>query len=55
MFDLAVLYDMTKSTISNFLKNKEEIKAADVAKGEKIVHSKQRPQVIDEIENLLLI
>ena len=30
--DLAVQYNMAKSTISTFLKNKEAIKAADVAK-----------------------
>ena len=40
--DLAAQYNMAKSTSSSFLKNKEAIKAADVAKGVKIVHSKQR-------------
>ena len=46
---------MAKSTISTFLKNKEAIKAADVAKGVTIVHSKQRPQIMDEVEKLLII
>ena len=36
----------------NFLENKEAIKAADVAKGVSIVHSKQRPQIMDEVEKL---
>ena len=53
--DLAAQYSMTKSMISTFLKNKEVIKAADVAKGVTIVHSKQRPQIMYEVENLLLI
>ena len=48
--DLAAQYNMTISTISTFLKNKETIKAADVAKGVTIVHSKQRPQIMDEVE-----
>ena len=38
--DLAAQYNMAKSTISTFLKNKEAIKAADVAKGVTIVHSR---------------
>ena len=40
--DLAVQYNMAKSTISTFLINKEAIKAADVAKGVTIENSKQR-------------
>ena len=44
---------MTKSTISTFFKNKM-IKAANVAKGSKVI-SKQRPQIIEEIEKLLLV
>ena len=55
MSDLAAQYNMAKSTISTFLKNKEAIKAVDVAKGVTIVHSKQRPQIMDEVEKLLLI
>ena len=35
---LAAQYNMAKSTISTFLKNKEAVKAADVAKGATIVH-----------------
>ena len=34
--ELASKYCMQKSTISTFLKNKEMIKAADVAKGSKV-------------------
>ena len=53
--DHAAQNDMAKSTISTFLKNKEAIKAADVAKGVTIVHSKQRSQIMDEAEKLQLI
>ena len=53
--DLAAQYNMEKSTVSTFLKNKKTIRAADVAKRMTIVHSKQRPQKIDEVEKLLLI
>ena len=38
--DLAVQYSMAKSTISTILKNREAIKAADVAKGVKSLTSK---------------
>ena len=38
--DLAAQYNMAKSTITTFMKNKEVIKAADVAKGVTIVHGK---------------
>ena len=41
VYDLAAKYNMAKSTISTFQKNKEEIKAADVANGLTIVHSMQ--------------
>ncbi|KAF2362382.1 DNA binding HTH domain Psq-type [Trinorchestia longiramus] len=51
--DLAVLYGIPKSTISTFLKNKDVIKAADVAKGAKVI-SKQRPPILEEVEKLLL-
>ena len=53
--DLAAQYNVAKYTISTFLKNKEAIKASDVAKEVTIVHSKQRPQIIDEVEKQLLI
>ena len=53
--DLTAQYNMANCTISTFLKNKEAIKAADVAKGVTIVCSKQRPQILDEVEQLLLI
>ena len=54
VFDLAMQYNMAKSTISTFLKNKEAIKAADVAKGVMIYHSKQTLQIMDEVEKLLV-
>ena len=53
--DPASQYNMTKSTISTFLRNKEAMKAADVANGLTIVHHRQRPMTLDEIEKMLLI
>ena len=53
--DLAAQYNMAKFTISTFLKNKEAIKTADVANGVTIVHSKQRPHIMDDVEKLQLI
>ena len=44
---------MAKSTISTFLKNKDAMKAADVATVVTIVHSKQRSKIMDEVEMLL--
>ena len=44
---------MAKCTTSTSMKNKEAIKAAGVAKGVTIVHSKQRLQILDEVEKLL--
>ena len=55
MSDLAAQCNTARSTISTFLKNREAIKAADVAKGVTIVHSKQSPQTMDEVEKLRLI
>ena len=53
---LAAQYNMVKSTYSTFLKNtKEAIKTVDVVREVTIVHSKQRPLIIDEVEKLLLI
>ena len=52
--DLALKYDMSRSAVSTFLKNKEMIKSANVAKGSKVI-SKQRPQIIEEVESLLLM
>jgi len=52
--DLAVQYDMAKSTISTILKNREAIKAADVAKGVKSPTSKRLPAV-EEMEKLLMV
>ena len=54
MSDLATQFGMAKSTISTILKNKEVIKAADVAKGVTVI-TKQRPQIMEEVEKLLLI
>ena len=53
--DLAAQYNMAKSMISTSLKNKDVIKAVDAAKGMTIVRSNQRPQIMDEVEKLLLI
>ncbi|XP_066937240.1 putative CENPB DNA-binding domain-containing protein 1 [Macrobrachium rosenbergii] len=52
--DLALEYRLPRSTISTFLKNKEAIKSASVAKGVTSL-TKQRPPVIEEIEKLLLV
>ena len=52
--DLAVQYGMAKSTISTILKNREAIKAADVAKGVKSLTSKRLPAV-EEAEELLIV
>ena len=53
--DLAAQYNMAKCTISTFLNYYDAIMVADVAKGVTIVHSKQRMQIMDEVEKLLLI
>ena len=45
---------MPKSTISKKNLNKEMIKPANVAKGSKFI-SKQRPQIIEDVEKLLLV
>ena len=45
---------MAKSTISNILKNREAIKAADVAKGAKYLTSKRLPAV-EEVEKLRMV
>ena len=52
--DIAAKYGIPISTIPTFLKNKETIKAANVAKGSKVI-SKQRPQIIEEVDKLLLV
>uniref|UniRef100_A0A2D4Q5L4 HTH CENPB-type domain-containing protein n=2 Tax=Micrurus TaxID=8634 RepID=A0A2D4Q5L4_MICSU len=52
--DLSAEYGMPRSTISTFLKNKVVIKAANVAKGVTLL-TKQRPQIMEEMEKLLLI
>ena len=52
--DLASQYEMAKSTISTILKHKEVLKKADVVMGVTAI-SKQRPQIMEEMEKLLLI
>ena len=52
--ELAKEFGMAKSTISTILKHKDALKASDVAKGSTVL-SKQRPQVLEEVEKLLLI
>ncbi|GCC32864.1 hypothetical protein chiPu_0011328 [Chiloscyllium punctatum] len=47
-------YNMATSTICTILRNKEALKAADVAKGVTIL-TKQRPKLLDEVEKLLLV
>ena len=54
VFDLAAEYDMTKSTISTIIKNKEVIKWADVAKGVTAINN-QRPPILEVVEKLLLV
>ena len=50
--DLATQFGMAKSTICTFLKNRETIKKADVARGVTVI-TKQRPQTIEEeVKNL---
>jgi len=51
---LATQFGMAKSTICAFLKNRETIKKADVARGVTVT-TKQRSQTIEEVEKLLLI
>ena len=51
--ELAKEFGMVKSTISTILKHKDALKASDVAKGSTVL-SKQRPQVLEEVEKLLL-
>ena len=52
--DLALQYGMAKFTIFMFLKNKDIIKKLDVAKGVTMI-SKQRPQIMEDMEKSLLI
>ncbi|XP_028648887.1 tigger transposable element-derived protein 1-like [Erpetoichthys calabaricus] len=52
--DIAREYGKSKSTISTILKKKEQLKEANVSKGVSII-TKQRPQIIDEVEKLLLV
>jgi hypothetical protein len=54
VLDLAVQYGMAKSTIWTILKNREAIKAADVAKGVKSLISKRLPAV-EEVEKILMV
>ena len=52
MSDHAVQCNMAKCTISTTLKIHEEaIETADVDNGVTTVHSKQRPQIMDEVDD----
>ena len=51
---LALKFGMPNLAISTFLKYREMIKAANVVKGSKVI-SKQSPQIIVEVEKLLLV
>ena len=52
--DLAIQYSKAKSTISTILKNREAIKAVEVAKGVKSLTSKRLPAV-EELEKILMV
>ncbi|XP_045108599.1 tigger transposable element-derived protein 2-like isoform X2 [Portunus trituberculatus] len=52
--DIAAMFKMPASTVCGILKNKELIKAADVAKGVMILSSR-RSKCIEEMEKLLLV
>ncbi|KAF2349854.1 Homeobox domain-like [Trinorchestia longiramus] len=52
--DLTTQYGMANSTISMFLKKKEELKGANVAKDVTSL-TKKMPQILEEVEELLLI
>ncbi|CAL1526524.1 unnamed protein product [Lymnaea stagnalis] len=52
--DLAAIFGMPKSTVCTILKNKEAIKAADVAKGVTTLTSR-RSKCMEEMEKLLLV
>ncbi|KAF2358522.1 Transposase IS3/IS911family [Trinorchestia longiramus] len=52
--DLATQHGMSESTISTFLKKKEEFKEVNVAK-EVTSLTKKRPQILEEVEKLLLV
>jgi len=52
--DLAVQYSVARSTISTIVKNREAIKAADVARGVKSLTNKRLP-ALEEVEKLLMV
>ncbi|GCC32258.1 hypothetical protein chiPu_0010719 [Chiloscyllium punctatum] len=52
--DLAAMFEMPKSTVCTILKNKEMIRAADMAKGVMTLTSK-RSKFIEEVEKLLFV
>jgi transposase-like protein len=52
--DLATQFGMAKSTICTILRNKKTIKGANVARGVTVL-TKQRSQMVEEVEKLLLI
>ncbi|XP_069179830.1 tigger transposable element-derived protein 1-like [Procambarus clarkii] len=54
VFELCRQYNKATSTICTILKKKNEIMGAKVAKGVRTI-TKQRPQILEEVEKLLLI
>ncbi|KAF2357783.1 Homeobox domain-like [Trinorchestia longiramus] len=52
--DLATQYSMAKSTVSTFLKKKEELEGLNVVK-EVTSLTKKRPQILEEVKKLLVI
>uniref|UniRef100_UPI00358F173F tigger transposable element-derived protein 1-like n=1 Tax=Myxine glutinosa TaxID=7769 RepID=UPI00358F173F len=54
VMDLAAMFEMPKSTVCTILKNKEVIKAADVAKGVTTL-TPRRSKFMEEMEKLLLV
>jgi hypothetical protein len=54
VLDLALQYGLAMSTISTIQKNREAIKAADLAKGVKYLTSKTLPAV-EEVKKLLMV
>ncbi|XP_051924896.1 tigger transposable element-derived protein 1-like [Hippocampus zosterae] len=52
--ELAARFGLPKSTVCTILKKKASIKAADVAKGVTLL-TKQRPQILEDVEKLLLL
>ena len=54
VMDLGAMFKMPKSTVCTVLKNKEVMKAADVAKGVTTTLTPRRSKFMEEMEKLLL-